>query len=458
VVEQLRRVLSLFPSLELPLEQTQQPVGCVSCIRERCCRQMPPLTWITGDHRSKKNITQIRRHAGQNSGNKAEGSNRLQTTSSPQSEQQASSTLRSIQPSTRAEERIEGRNVDSPGSEPLDFRVHQSSDETGLGASCGATPAREQLQEDAHLHVMATAETESSSRAGSASTASGTSGIESLASLPTGRLNVFQLERSARQGLARTPDAVSAKARATTPSRKVAIWDLVNHSAEEEEQHRLQVLALTPRQDAEEQRTDYFGGKALRTSTSKQALAGHRSSSPRHQKPATSSASPVLQANISKRRKQASASNTHLSHSWRIGTPPHPMHLSKEDSQLEQTLLQTSTYYTENFASSWSVRLHERGARDIDSDTVIELFSASIVTAAGLLVSDSFEAADAIFGRLVGDIPTLLQAQHPQLYFFLVEISLDNDRATALGLLRSEVKRAAATSALKMLGASHPLS
>jgi hypothetical protein len=421
---------------------------------------MPPLTWIVGDHRSKRNITQIRRHAGQNSGNKAESSSRLQTAPSPRSEQQNSSPLRTIQPSIKADDRVDGSRADL-GSVSLESRTNHSSIEAGFAALYGVTPARDgtiQLQDDIHRHVMATAETESSSRTGSTSTASETTGIESLPSIPIGRVNVFQLESSIPQVPVRAHEDGAAAPRIMTTARKVAIWDLVNHSAEEEAQHRLQVLASTPRHETEEERTDYVGGKALRTSASKQALAGHRSSSPRHQKPAPSSASPVLQANITKRRKQVSASNSHVSHSWRIGTPPHPMHLSKEDSQLEQTLLQTSTYYTESFASSWSARLRERGPGDIDSDTVIELFSASIVTAAGLLVSDSFDAADAIFGRLVGDIPALLQAQHPQLYFFLVEISLDNDRATALGLLRSEVKRVAATTALKLFGPSHPLS
>src|ERR1700712_3425627 len=63
------------------------------------------FTWITGNPRSKKNITQIRRHAGQNSGVKAENGARARSSSSPRPAQESAlKPLRSAYPSPRADE------------------------------------------------------------------------------------------------------------------------------------------------------------------------------------------------------------------------------------------------------------------------------------------------------------------------------------------------------------------
>src|ERR1700761_7335966 len=89
----------------------------------------PPksFTWITGNPRSKKNITQIRRHAGQNSGVKAETGTRAQSGSSPKPGQRGSTgPFRAVYPSPKTD----GADEQSPsahGEHPISFHVHYPS-------------------------------------------------------------------------------------------------------------------------------------------------------------------------------------------------------------------------------------------------------------------------------------------------------------------------------------------
>ena len=249
------------------------------------------------------------------------------------------------------------------------------------------------------------------------------------------------------------------------PTRKVAIWDLVNHSVEEEEQHRQEVLASTPRTDIEEDRQDYFGNSSARAELN-EILNQARSQISRHShRPSpllpspVSASSVVLQANIAKRRKATSggASNSHIS--WRLGMPqsPRSLSLSKEDSQIEQILLQTTAFYTGNFESSWSAHLREGGAHYFDKIADTERFAGSITTAGGLIAIGRIDAASSILDHTLPTFADLLVSPHPQLYFLLADLSFSANSDTALGRLRTQVKQYAAFTALRRLGHMHPI-
>ncbi|KIW67576.1 hypothetical protein PV04_06816 [Phialophora macrospora] len=370
------------------------------------------FTWITGNPRSKKNITQIRRHAGQNSGVKAENGASAQSSSSSRPGPRGSAKpSRAIYPSPRTDN-TDGRLSNARADQPISFHVNYPSAAAEYGpATTSFVHEQFNVPQPAHPSTPVT-------------------------------------------------EVPASNCEETNPTRKLAIWDLVNHSVEEEEQHRLQVLASTPGQDTEDDRQDYFGGRTTRTEL-KQALTEARSHSPRHSR--KSSPPPpttfALQANVSKRRKATSSAAPSSHVSWRLGmTPsPRPMSLSKEDSQVEQILLQTSAFFWGQFESSWSAQLRERGNTYFDKISGMESFSASVTTAGGLLALDRVDSASSIMGGVLPMLPELLASQHPQVCWLLADLSLSASSDTPLGRLRSQVKRIAASAALTTLGPSHPI-
>ncbi|OAL37303.1 hypothetical protein AYO20_03479 [Fonsecaea nubica] len=367
------------------------------------------FTWITGDPRSKKNITQIRRHAGQNSGVKAENSARTRSSSSPRPGLRGSTKpFRAVHPSSKVDETA-GKFLNSQGDANSPFHVNYpfSTAENGTAPSAPA----QQDQVNAYEPV-------------------------------------YPLPSSLREATSTNQEA--------PPSRKVTIWDLVNHSAEEEERHKLELLGSTPGQDTDDGRADYFGNHIGHTEL-KQALSEVRAHSPRNSRKASPlPATAALQANIAKRRKPTAQAG-HSNASWRIGMAPSAvMTLSKEDSQVEQILLQTSTFYTSKFESSWCGQLHDIERINSFEMLSVENFSGSITTAAGLLAVGRIDSASSILSRVLPTLSDLLILQHPKLYYILADLSLDTS-STELGRLRSQVKRFAAAASLAILGPSHPI-
>ncbi|KIX95368.1 uncharacterized protein Z520_08885 [Fonsecaea multimorphosa CBS 102226] len=366
------------------------------------------FTWITGDPRSKQNITQIRRHAGQNSGVKAENSARARSSSSPKPGGHRSSVkaFRAVQPSSKTDETTD-KSFNTYGDAGNPLHVNYPSG----AAENAAVPSPASTNEPVNVYQP-----------------------------------FYPVPSILREASSSSEEA--------PPTRKVAIWDLVNHSAEEEERHRLELMASTPGQDTDDGRHDYFGNH-IDHAELKQALSEVRAHSPRNaRKESPAPATIALQANISKRRRpdaQAGSSNA----SWRIGMAPSAvMTLSKEDSQIEQILIQTSTFYTSKFESSWFRQVHESRC-SLDTGSV-ENFSGSITTAAGLLAIGRIDSASSILSRVLPTLSDLLILQPPKLYYVLAELSLDAS-SNELGRLRSQVKRFAAAASLTILGASHPI-
>ncbi|EXJ58961.1 hypothetical protein A1O7_06392 [Cladophialophora yegresii CBS 114405] len=370
------------------------------------------FTWITGNPRSRKNITQIRRHAGQNSGVKAENCARAQSSSSPKPGQRSSAKpSRAIHPLPRT--------YDADGHPP------------SAHAEQAISP---------HVHYPPAA----------------------AEFAPAPSLVIHEQVVIPQPG---HPDSPSAAASASisedvAPTRKLAIWDLVNHSVEEEEQHTLQVLASTPGRDTEDNRQGYFSGRTARAEL-KQALSEARSDSPPHTRKSTPPPPTTftLQANVSKRRKATSSATSDSHVSWRLGMPPSPrlMSLTKEDSQIEQTLLRTSAFFWGQFESSWSAQLRERGNTYFDKISGMESFAGSITTAGGLLALGQVDSASSILDSALPKLPELLTSQHPQVCWLFADLSLSASSDTALGRLRSQVKRVAASASHTTLGPSHPI-
>ena len=369
------------------------------------------FTWITGNPRSKKNITQIRRHAGQNSGVKAENGARAHSSSSPIPGQRSSATgpHRPVYPSHRSDTTDEH----SPATE-LDESIVFHVKYPPASAEDPAVP-------------VAT--------------------LEPVNDPQPSYLETPSSEKEPRVG-------EDAKA-----PRKLAIWDLVNHSIEEEERHKQEVLALTPGQHSEDDRQDYFGGSVARSEL-KQILSEARSHSPRRRMHISSPppTTVVVQANIAKRRKATSGTTTNLS-TWRLGMPhtPRSLSLSKVDSQLEQILIHTNAFYRGKFEASWSARLRENGPTYFDKISDAEHFAASVAVAGGLMVRGRTESASSTLERALPALSGLLISEHPQLYFLLADISLGANPDTILGRLLGELGRLVAASSFKTLGPSHPL-
>jgi len=119
-------------------------------------------------------------------------------------------------------------------------------------------------------------------------------------------------------------------------------------------------------------------------------------------------------------------------------------------------LLQARTFYTSRYEQSWSARLHD-SAQYYDKISEMESFAGSITTSAGLFAVGMVGSASLILNRALSTFPELLVSQHPQLYYVLAELSLDHDTSNPLGRLRSQIKKFAASTALTILGASHPI-
>jgi hypothetical protein len=370
------------------------------------------FTWITGNPRSKKNITQIRRHAGQNSGVKAETGARAHSSSSPKPGHKGSTRpFRAVYPSPRLDAADE-QSSGLPTDHHINFQINHPSTPAEYSAF---TPTR--------------------SREQSAPSQTGWPGTPSS-------------------------EAPSSALEDVTQPRKLAIWDLVNHSPEEEEQHRQEVLASTPRQDNEDDRSDYFVGGGGFLDATQSPREPQRSLLPPPRKTPSPAASRVVvpAANIAKRRKATTAATPTSQLTWRLGmtAPSHSLALP-EDSQIEQILLQTSAFYTGRFESSWSAQLRNHGPSYFDKTPDMENFAGSVTTAGGLMELGCVDAASAMLSRVLPMLPDLLTLQTPQVYFLLADISLSANPHNPLGRVRSQVRYTAASTASSVLGPAHPI-
>jgi hypothetical protein len=160
-------------------------------------------------------------------------------------------------------------------------------------------------------------------------------------------------------------------------------------------------------------------------------------------------------------------------HTWRIekwsssstapSIAPTPA-LSTDDILIEQTLLQTASFFTSQISTSWpQVPLDQNRQRTnffLLEDTKthsIETFSGAVTTAAGLLAVDRIESASSLLNQTLPYLHDFLTSHHPQLYSILAELSLDCHEDSSLGRLRGQIKQFAASLSHTVLGPSHPI-
>ncbi|KAI1630243.1 hypothetical protein EDD37DRAFT_672390 [Exophiala viscosa] len=352
------------------------------------------FTWITGDPRSRQNVTQIRRHAGQNPGNRVVNSLRASADNN-----QASS--------------VHGRVYLAPTPiAPVQLQ----------GTAGTSTPNETPSTSSAHVVYPTTRPPDTTTPAS------------------TGSVQV--LYPGTRPPERRTSALVTTK----ESVRRLAIDDLVNHSDEQDKEYTLissapdtagDVVGLLP--DKPVASADVLPGPPATRGChekSEESLrrAGHRHTPSKHFQASKTSAI-VLLLDI-------------------LASGP-LLIMSTDDSQMEHTLLRTSAFYNGTFERIWSQRLQVDSAA-FDIISTIETFSGSITTAAGLIAVNRIDSASSILNRVLPTVHQLLASPHPQLYYVLAELSLDASDSHLAGL-RFQIKHFAADESEGMLGATHPI-
>ncbi|KEF52696.1 uncharacterized protein A1O9_11113 [Exophiala aquamarina CBS 119918] len=162
-------------------------------------------------------------------------------------------------------------------------------------------------------------------------------------------------------------------------------------------------------------------------------------------------------------------------HTWRIEksssanttSPIAPtLALSKDDFSIAQTLSLAASFFTSQMSTSFleipspvdQVR-HRTNIFLAEGSPIhsVETFSGAITTAAGLLAVDRIDSASSLLNQALPNLHDLLTSQHPQLYPVLAELSLDCHEDNSLARLRGQIKQFAASLSHSVLGGLHPI-
>ncbi|KIW12911.1 hypothetical protein PV08_08098 [Exophiala spinifera] len=323
----------------------------------------PPktFTFITGDPRSKQNITQIRRHAGQSSAAKASylGGIPSARPSPPPNPQQSADTVQT-QLSDNGYQHQPGRHSSSISAEAATPRIRISSPDTVSKSQDTCASQVRRLTIDDLVNAVPDQNDNSDSRREVS-------------------------ESSPRRGNARGQTV---------------------------QQSEGAVLTATP---GHPHRKDHPS-----TSQDRSHRSWNKASSSR--RPASKGVFRAI-PNVSKRHKHSLAASSLVS--WRCGPSPNFLiPLSRDESHIARVLQKTSEFYISSFESTWLPLLHHNSSV-FDGISTIENFSGSISTAASLISINHIEPATRILNRIVSDLQSLLTIEHPQLYYVLAELSLD---------------------------------
>lgn len=463
-----------------------------------------PFTFITGDPRSKQNITQIRRHAGQNSGHKAalqwSTSNADTVTSPGHSPPPTSYTWSPKQyvPSWRARVGEAHGSLASP--QPIVPQPHNwlsqgstlSSSRYGSEATASSISRGPAVFPDYQRHGEPYSSQNTIQPAGSGRHDT----LNRQAASVLGPYNymsrrVASESTSLPSGPIIEPSPIPACTVPTTLQRqKLTIQELVNTSAPGEQPEGREIRkmrALNPQ-------SPRYGSSPSTSSSSMQRAYNFRvthtiqnvSQIRRHLVRRRLSDKFMPTERTTKRRKLSTGSNPAVSdaksstdspalksrHTWHIDDWKSnglaafilPAALSKDDFLIEQTLLQAASFFTSRLTTPGpNVPLDQDRQRvnffllDDTKPNSIETFSGAITTAAGLMAVDCVDGASSLLTRTLPSLHDLLTSQHPQLYSMLAEISLDCHEDDALGRLRGQVKPFAASLSHMVLGPLHPI-
>jgi hypothetical protein len=144
---------------------------------------------------------------------------------------------------------------------------------------------------------------------------------------------------------------------------------------------------------------------------------------------------------------------------WRIGTgPAKALALPPEhpDTQFEYILHHSSNFYHQTFENVWQPLLQQnKAALDVQSD--FEIFSESIFSAAALVEAGQPKKAATVIQCVVAMLHHLMHANHPQIYYTFMILSLETS-TSALGQLRRQIRDHMLPICERMLGSDHPIS
>ncbi|OCT45113.1 hypothetical protein CLCR_05631 [Cladophialophora carrionii] len=142
---------------------------------------------------------------------------------------------------------------------------------------------------------------------------------------------------------------------------------------------------------------------------------------------------------------------------WRIGQAPTAgLRDSKEQTNFDRVLAAVSGYYQGNADGTWKMALHNN-ASEYDGKGLTEAIGASIIMAAGLIAAGQAPDATQILNRTLPLAEVMLLSQHPQLCYWLTEVSMDTSQTVA-GSVRRAVKAQFTPLACRLLGPDHPIS
>lgn len=463
-----------------------------------------PFTFITGDPRSKQNITQIRRHAGQNSGYKAASqwptSSADTVTSSGNSPAPTSYTWspRQYVPSWRAWVGEAHSSFTSP--QPIvpqpDSWLSQGpifpSSRYGSKVTVSSISPEPAVLPDYQQQPEPSLSQNTIQPAGSGR-------LESLnrQAAPVPGPDNYMSRRVASDSASLPnrpiiePSSIPA---CTVPTslqrRKLTIQELVNKSEPGGPPEGQQVREMR----ALKSQSPQHDGSPSTSSSGIQRAYSFRvthtiqnvSQISRHLVRRKLSDKFMPTERSTKRRKFSIGSNPAVSHAnrlteypalksrrtwhiddWKSDGPASfmlPAALSKDDFLIEQTLLQAASFFTSLPTTPGpDVPLDQNRQRvkffllDDTKPDSIETFSAAITTAAGLMAINGVDSASSLLTRTLPSLHDLLTSQHPHLYSMLAEISLDCHEDDALGRLRGQVKPFAASLSHVVLGPLQPI-
>jgi hypothetical protein len=142
---------------------------------------------------------------------------------------------------------------------------------------------------------------------------------------------------------------------------------------------------------------------------------------------------------------------------WRVGQAPTAgLKNSKEQTNFDRVLAAVSHYYQGNADGTWKIALHHNAA-EYDGKGLTEAIGSSVMMAAGLIAAGQAQNATQILNRTLPLAEVMLLSQHPQVCYWVTEVSMDTSQTVA-GSVRRAVKAQFAPLACKLLGPDHPIS
>ena len=142
---------------------------------------------------------------------------------------------------------------------------------------------------------------------------------------------------------------------------------------------------------------------------------------------------------------------------WRVGQAPTArLKDTIEATNHDRVLGAVSRYYEGNADGTWRMALHNK-ASEYDGNGFVEAVAVSIIMATGLIAAGQAGNATQVLNKTLPLAEAMLLGQHPQICFYVVEISADTSQTVA-GNVRRAIRARFAPLACRLLGEKHPLS